>query len=138
MKPLRIFLFTLFLMFITAVSWMCKDDVTNGDTTEIVFPSKNVSYGKQVEPLFIRACAIPACHTAESKADAGGLSLETYQEARSSPGVIISGDTVNSRLVWSLEALHGSPIMPPAFRPRLTQNQINGLKQWVFEGGLNN
>jgi len=138
MKILHIFLFSLFLIVIVTVSWMCKDDVTSGNTQDIVFPDKNISYGKHVEPLFFRACAVPGCHTAESKDDAGGLSLESYQEARSSPGVILSGDTVNSRMVWSLEGKNGNAIMPPTFRPRLTQNQINGLKQWIFEGALNN
>ena len=138
MKAMHIVLFSLFLTVIVSVSWMCKDDVTNGDTTDIIFPNKNVSYGKHVEPLFFRACAIPECHTTENKLNAGGLSLETYAEARSSPGVIISNDTLNSRMVWSLEGLHGNPLMPPLIRPRLTQNQINGLKQWIYEGGLNN
>ncbi len=119
------------------LSWNCKDSVTDNGAN-IVFPDANVSYGKQVEPLFLSACAIPGCHTSADKDNAGGLSLETYQEATSVPLVIIPGDTVNSRLVWSLDGRNGTVKMPPVGRSGLTANQIRGLKVWVLEGAKNN
>ena len=122
--------------------WACKDDLSGDGTVDIVFPDTGVSYGKHVEPLFLRACALPGCHTRESKSDAGDLSLESYQDALSKSGVIVlgttHGDTVSSRMVWSLEGLHGVPRMPPIGRPRLTENQIRGIKQWIWEGAKNN
>jgi hypothetical protein len=118
--------------------WECKDSTTDNSQEDIVFPASNVSYGKQVEPLFLRACAIPGCHTQESMADAGGLSLETYQDALSVPLVIIPKDTLNSRLVWSIEGIRGSTIMPPIGRPPLNANQVKGLKTWIQEGAKNN
>jgi hypothetical protein len=118
-------------------SWSCKDSVTG--VSPIVFPPSNISYGKYVQPLFNQQCSIPSCHTQESKADAGNLSLETWSDAVTAvPAVIIPGDSANSPLVWSIEQTHGLPRMPPLNRPPLTQNQINGLKQWIQEGAKNN
>ncbi|HUN66824.1 MAG TPA: c-type cytochrome domain-containing protein [Bacteroidota bacterium] len=116
----------------------CKDSTTDNTQQNIVFPPSHVSYGKQVEPLFLAACAIPGCHTEESAPDAGGLSLETYQDALSVPLVIIPKDTLDSRLVWSIQGEHGATIMPPIGRPPLSANQITGLKTWIKEGALNN
>ncbi len=118
-------------------SFNCKDSITDNGAN-IVFPDSGVSYGRHVEPLFLSACAIPGCHTAADKDNSGGLSLETYQEATSVPLVIIPRDTVNSRLVWSLEGKNNTPRMPPVGRPGLTTNQINGLKRWILEGAQNN
>lgn len=113
----------------------CKDDIGGPGIDEIVFPDTNVRYGRQVEPLFFRGCAIPGCHTRDARA--GGLVLETYQETMNNVGVIIPGDTLNSRLIWRIEGRGGRERMP-LFRPPLNQNQINGLRRWVLEGAQNN
>lgn len=113
----------------------CKDEVSGPGLDEIVFPDSHVSYGRHVEPLFLRGCAIPGCHTGDARA--GGLSLETYQEAMNGVGVIIPGDTLNSRLVWRIEGAGGRERMP-LFRPPLNENQLNGLRTWILEGAQNN
>jgi len=136
MKSLRQITIVASLILIAWSSWVCKDSVTDGSVTDIVFPDSNVSYGKQVEPLFLRACAIPGCHDQETMA--GGVSFETYQDALSRPLIIIPHDTLNSLLVWTLEQKNGKPLMPPAFRPQLTLNQKEGLKRWIWEYAKNN
>ena len=124
------------LIFVTCwTSWNCEETISGG-TADIVFPDSNVSYGRQVEPLFIRTCAFSPCHSQDAMAD--GLSLESYQDALSSkPGVILPGDTANSRLVWRIEGKHNTVRMP-LNRPPLTDNQIKGLKRWILEGARNN
>lgn len=128
----------LFAICLICVTWNCKDSTNDNSQANIVFPPTNVSYGQQVEPLFLVACAIPGCHTEESAGGAGGLSLETYQDALSVPLIIIPKDTTDSRLVWSIEGERGSTLMPPIGRPPLNSNQIKGLKQWILEGAKNN
>ena len=121
-------------VFLLALLPACEDDTSN-DVNDIVFPPSNVSYGKSVEPLFLRACALPGCHTADTRA--GNLSLESYQDAFDDVGVIIPGDTLNSRLVWRIEGRGGGERMP-LLKPPLNANQINGLKRWILEGARNN
>lgn len=124
------------ILLIAWSSWVCKDSATDGSIADIVFPASNVSYGGQVEPLFLRACGIPGCHDGETFA--AGVSFETYQDAVSKPLIIIPGDTTNSILVWTLERKNSKPLMPPSFRPQLSLNQKEGLKRWIFEGAKNN
>lgn len=98
---------------------------------DIVFPDSNISYVRHVQPLFDLACATAGCHdraTAENKE----LDLTSYAGVVANFGVVVAGDTSNSRMVWSIEGRPGSAPMPPA-KP-LNQNQIKGIKRWIFEG----
>jgi hypothetical protein len=98
---------------------------------EIVFPDSNISYEKQVQPLFNVGCANATCHdraTEENK----NLNLLSFEGVRANFGVVIAGDTLNSRLIWSIEGRPGTVPMPP-LKP-LSQNQIRGLKIWILEG----
>ena len=124
------------LFIILSLTTGCKDDVGDGDPNDIVFPATNVSYGKHVEPLFFRTCVYSGCHNAETHA--GDVSLETYQDALTGRvGIIIPRDTANSTLLWTLEGKFGKALMPMD-RPPWNANQIQGMKQWVFEGAQNN
>ena len=115
----------------------CKDEGTSSGTSDIVFPDSNVSYGKQVQPLFDRGCAFYGCHGADTF-DERGYSLESYHNATSRAGVIIPYDPNGSLLIQAVEGrAPNSRRMPPNSDP-LTPNQINGLRRWIIEGAVNN
>ena len=110
----------------------CRDTsnpVTKID--EIVFPDSNISFAKQVQPLFFAACASAACHDRATDQNKN-LNLTNFIGVWANFGVVIAGDTSNSRLIWSIEGRPGTVPMPP-LKP-LTQNQIRGLKRWILEG----
>jgi hypothetical protein len=114
----------------------CKDSSAEVDISNIVFPDSNVSYGKQVEPLFLRACALPGCHDNYSSAD--NVNLDTYREATARIDVIYPGHPELSLMVKSVDGTDaGKPRMPLNLNP-LNANQIHGLRQWVLEGAQNN
>ena len=112
----------------------CKDSSNPvSDLDKIVFPPKDISYEKQVQPLFNIGCANVGCH------ERGGdpkfqLDLTSYATATANRQglMIVPKDTANSILVGCIEGRPGSFPMPPA-RP-LNLNQIIGLKQWILEG----
>jgi len=114
----------------------CKDTSNSlSPLGNIVFPATGISYEKQVQPLFNIGCATTSCHDNSSRG--GNLDLSSYYGTISDPGVVERTgnhvfDTTNSRLIWCIEAKLGSPFMPPT-RP-LVQNQIEGLKRWIYEG----
>lgn len=111
----------------------CDDTSTETitDINSIVFPSTKVSYNKTIQPLFNIGCATDGCHDVRSKAS--NLDLSDYTGIKQRfYDVVIKGDTVNSRLIWTIEGRPGSAPMPPS-RP-LTANQIRGFKQWILEG----
>jgi len=115
----------------------CKDNSVQQTSSTVVFPSSNVSYGKQVEPLFLQVCAFPGCHGADTF-DQNGFSLDTYDHLMfGTVKVVYARDTLNSPLVWSIEGRSGVARMPLSLTP-LNSNQINGIKKWILENAQDN
>jgi len=134
---LKIFLlFAGFILFILG-SLKCKDDITNFDISQIIFPAKNVSYHDHVEPIFLHVCAIPGgCHAGENPE--GKLSLETYNHLRERWDLINTASPGNSDLVSSLKGKLPRVEQMPLNRPPLNENQINGITTWIEEGAQDN
>jgi hypothetical protein len=108
----------------------CKDSgISSGD--DIVFPAKNISYMTSIQPLFNLRCSYYGCHDDQTRA--GSLSLTSYVNLTSIPGMVIPKDTLNSLLLQEVQGkiMHQQPIL-------INQNQINGIKQWIIEGAKYN
>jgi hypothetical protein len=137
MKLKEFFFLSLTFVVIAFCLWQCKDDISGGGPIDIVFPDSNISYGRQVQPLFDRGCAFNGCH---GEYDAQfGLKLDNWQNAlSSSPGVIYPKDTANSRIIWRIEGTRGLARMPPIPRTALNDNQKKGIRRWILEGAQNN
>ena len=127
-----VFCTSLFLTFIFLVG--CKDQGTNIDSTTI--PSSNVSYSQYIQPVFDNKCNNSGCH--EDATRAGGLSLTSWANTTSDPGVVFPGEPQNSRLIWAIQNQAGINPMPPYGYAALTRNQIDGIKTWIQEGAKNN
>ena len=126
------FLCSVFLFFVVFSS--CKDDSNPVNKIEdIVFPAKNISYKRTIQPLFNIACAVPGCHSFEDRK--GNIDLTSYEALKLAPNLVVAGKPELSRLTKSVEAWYtpnGTNPMPP-YRA-LTSNQVTGLKQWITEG----
>lgn len=129
-------LLLLIIFLISAVIISCDDTVTNTDIDNVTIPSKNVSYGKYIQPVFNLKCTSSGCH--DDISAAGGYSLTTWSGAVI-PGIVDPFSVETSRLVWRVEGI-GVPIMPPigSSNPPLTLNQVEGIKTWIREGAQNN
>lgn len=114
--------------------WSCKDQITGPDLSAIVFPSSNVSYSKQVQPLFDRGCGGQnnACHGPETLADRD-YAFDNYLDATHKVGIIVRGSPDGSLLNQTIEG-KAPPKMPPDNVLQLNQNQITGMRTWVAEG----
>jgi uncharacterized membrane protein len=134
MRLLLFFLFFGFILLVSSGLISCKDTQTNPSLEP--FPDSNVSFTKNVEPLFQQKCAPSPCHG--GSAPAAGLNLESpsYSALINRTGLVIPGDANHSTLVQHLEGSL-SPMPPPKF-PQLTQNQITGIKTWINEGAKYN
>ncbi len=109
----------------------CKNVVGPSSGTQIIFPNSNVSYTKQVQPLFDQDCSYYGCH--DDQTAAGNVDLTSYTNLFSGQvGVVIPKDTVSSILIQVVEGK--GYIMPPPPVPKLNSNQIHGLKIWIMEG----
>ncbi len=120
------------LCFVLAYVSSCKSSTAPiTKLSDIVFPDSDISYNRTIQPLFNIACATPGCHDAQTEAK--NLDLTSYAALRLRfYDVVIPHDTINSRLVWSIEGRLGSVPMPPS--AALLPNQIRGLKKWIMEG----
>ncbi len=110
----------------------CGDDVLT-DPKQIVFPDTNVSYQRHVQPFLNLTCTYSGCHSSDSRA--GNLALTTYMEFIDSPGLIVEGKPESSVLSQVLE---GKLPHSVSFTERITQNHIDGVRQWIKEGAQNN
>lgn len=127
------------LLAIVWISWTCKDDVTNTDSSVIVFPDSNVSYTKHVQPTFDRGCGGQSsqCHGSETF-DLRGYSLDSYEDLMfGARTVVIRLEPDASALVLSIEGKSGSK-MPPQGLLQINDNQTKGIRRWVKEGAQNN
>jgi hypothetical protein len=123
---------------LAAAAWACKDTVTPGDgdsPSNIVFPTRDVSYTYHVQPLFNQACALGTCH--DDGTHQSVLKLTSYGfTVLTIPGNVTAGKPDESMLVFRIEGRVGQR-MPPGSLP-LNQNQINGIRTWIAEGAKNN
>ena len=92
-----------------------------------------VSFANDVMPIFEKSCI--KCHGG-SDGEKGDLNLRTYEKVMKgseSGAVVVPGDPAGSMLV----ELITSGEMPKR-APRLAQEQIDTIAQWVTEGAPNN
>ena len=100
--------------------------------SQIEFPSSNVSYSQDVQPMFNIGCTLSGCH--ENADMAGGLSLTSYVNAFADPGDIVKYAPKSSKLyeVMSGSLSHGgNPV-------DTLSNHIKGIYDWILEGAPNN
>ncbi|MGD8307434.1 MAG: hypothetical protein PVF17_12330 [Ignavibacteria bacterium] len=112
----------------------CDDTFTAADIDSRIIPESNVSYSKDLAPVFELKCV--GCH-GPSKTE-GGLNLSSWTYIVS-PGLVTPGDEDASPIIWYIERQPGFE-MPPLDTPirPFTLDQIRGVKTWIDEGALNN
>jgi hypothetical protein len=127
-KTTYIFLFLLFL----SITFLACSNTTNNINENIVFPDSKIDFTLQVQPFLKYNCAYSGCHSSFSKS--AGLSLEDYFSIMSYPGLVIPNNPDASILNQILE--NRLPHTTYFYRGNITQNQIQGMRQWVLEGAL--
>ncbi len=113
----------------------CDDTITVQDVDNREIPDSNVSFSKDIAPIFELKCV--SCHG--NGGLEGGVNLTTWAGVVD-PRIVIPGEADTSPLVWTIERRAGFPEMPPDGSPffPLTLQQIQGVKTWIDEGAKNN
>jgi len=113
----------------------CDDTITVQDVDNREIPDSNVSFSKDIAPIFELKCV--SCHG--NGGLEGGVDLTTWAGVVD-PRIVIPGEADTSPLVWTIEQRAGFPAMPPIGSPflPLTLKQIQGVKTWIDEGAKNN
>jgi hypothetical protein len=103
-------------------------DITSPE--DVIFPERNVSYAQHVAPYLALGCNMTGCHD-QARPENNFIDLTSWAAVRSTRVVNQPGDT-NAGLV---QVLYGRIVHFPV---RATDNQRQGIKQWVIEGAQNN
>lgn len=127
--------FLLAAIFLAFIIYACDDTFVQSDIDNKIIPETNVSYSEHIHPLLNAKCAFSGCH--EDQTRAAGLSVTSYGNTIADPQMVFPYFPQNSKLVWAVEG-SGPSWMPPLIYPQLTQNQIDGIKQWIAEGAQPN
>ncbi len=129
----------------------CSKNSTNNDD-KFVFPDKNISFYKNVEPLFQVRCGLESgCH---SPADQPTSTNRLTYAILTTKALLLDfrlSSTGEKLIDLNIHKKHpeiaplylmlsqGYPrqredLMPPIPREPLNANQLNGIKEWIREG----
>ncbi len=111
----------------------CGSDMIT-DPSQVVFPESNVSFGRHVLPVLELGCTDSGCHNEFDRA--GNVSLKSYFDLFSRPGLVRPGDSTTSVLA---QIVGGRlPHFEAPIARILNANQRRGIQIWIQEGASNN
>ncbi len=97
--------------------------------------SGGVSFASTVLPILKDHCI--RCHGPDKKGELYTLSYEGVMKGGKSGSFIVPGDPDASRVITSVEKTR-EPFMPPKVFPALTEDRIQAIRAWIFQGAQNN
>src|SRR5258705_1376609 len=96
-------------------------------------PTIPIDFNRDIAPILSDTCF--TCHGPDTTQRMAGLRFDTKEGAFAKAGVIIPGDSSNSRLIKRIAATEPEMRMPPAGSGRtLSAKQIELLRRWIDEG----
>jgi hypothetical protein len=139
----------LFLLIQVSIN-ACSEGGTNPEDEKFILPDSNLSFYDDVEPLFQVRCGLESgCHSPSDIDNrllytvlVNKIALMNHQLRDGKRLVFLDEDMQNpDNAPLYLVVLEGYPEpfydkMPPPWdnKKPLTDNQINGIKQWIREG----
>ena len=126
--------FTLFAVIATFTAF-CLNQFLAGVSADGSAQSKTgtVDFNREIRPILSDNCF--ACHGPDDATRKGKLRLDTKEGAFARPGVIVAGNSAESRLIKRITTKDPNAVMPPvASGHKLTDKQIEQLKRWIDEG----
>ena len=92
-----------------------------------------IDFNRDIAPILSDACF--TCHGPDTTQRMAGLRFDTKEGAFAKAGVIIPGDSSNSRLIKRIAAPEPEMRMPPPASGRtLSAKQVELLRRWIDEG----
>jgi hypothetical protein len=92
-----------------------------------------IDFNRDIRPILSDTCF--ACHGPDPAQRKAGLRFDNKEGAFAKAGVIVPGDSLNSRLIKRIAASDPEMRMPPAGSERtLSAKQIELLRRWIDEG----
>jgi mono/diheme cytochrome c family protein len=104
-----------------------------------VTQASEVDFQRDIQPIFAEKCA--ACHGVDESTRQGGLRLDDRNNVLaggdSGEPTVVPGDAVQSELVRRVLSEDPDEMMPPPDgHQRLTDSEVQRLKQWINDGAV--
>jgi len=130
MRYVILCLLTSILLFINS----CNTNSINIDN--LVFPATNVSYQNQVQPFMQFYCTYGGCHSDTPTNGASVMSDWVSLYSTENLGLIVPTNPDGSKLYQTVNKgkLPHNPYLYWTFK----DNHVQGIRQWILEGGKNN
>jgi hypothetical protein len=129
---MKMILGILIILFVGGVIFSACTWTTGGSQEGLIFPNENVSYLLHVKPFLEQNCSYSPCHGYDF---AGGIMLVEYHQVMAVAGFIVPANPDGSRFTQILE--NKIPHYTHFYRGNITENHIEGIKQWIKEGAVN-
>jgi hypothetical protein len=92
-----------------------------------------IDFNRDIRPILSDTCF--TCHGPDPTQRMAGLRFDTKEGAFAKAGVIVPGDSLNSRLIKRIAATEPEMRMPPTASGRtLSAKQVELLRRWIDEG----
>lgn len=92
-----------------------------------------IDFNRDISPILSDTCF--TCHGPDPTQRKAGLRFDNREGAFAKAGVIVPGDSLNSRLIKRITANDPETRMPPAASGRtLSAKQVELLRRWIDEG----
>ena len=93
----------------------------------------SIVFDRQIRPILSDNCF--TCHGPDDKKRMAGLHFDTKEGAFTKQGVIVPGDSVNSRMFQRISSQNDAQRMPPTYSGhKLTTAQVELIKNWIDQG----
>ena len=128
---------------LVSLLFYCSDEGLSPDQREYIIPEQNISYYDDLRPMLEGKCGFE-CHSGNPEVpEIPFLDKIDFIEYPIAPGEILVDTLIHKiaperaplyKIITEIEPYIGIETMPPFPRSPLTDNQINGIKQWIAEG----
>ncbi|MDX2044091.1 MAG: DUF1553 domain-containing protein [Acidobacteriota bacterium] len=123
--------FTLFAV-VATVAAFCLNQWVSADGSAQQ-KAATIDFNREIRPILADNCF--ACHGPDDATRKAKLRLDTKDGAFAKTGVIVAGNSAESRLVKRITTKDPNAVMPPvATGHKLTDKQIELVKRWIDEG----
>lgn len=126
--------FYFFVVVATFAAFFLNQFLAGGAADVLAQPKAgSVDFNREIRPILADTCF--ACHGPDEQQRKAKLRLDTKDGAFAKAGIIVAGNSAESRLIKRITSKDPNSVMPPvASGHKLTDRQVELLKNWIDEG----
>ena len=115
----------------SVIALILGDFISSASADEV--KTKPIDFNREIRPIFSDNCF--TCHGPDDKQRMAKMRLDTRDGVLGKPGVIVPGDSANSKLFKRISSKDPNVVMPPPESGhKLNEKQVDLIRRWIDEG----